>query len=250
MGTSRLNQFTKEEIEQIVKESNSLKEVLLKLGYKSTNGNNNKTLKNYLEKNNISYDHFNGQVERVKRTEENVFCKNSTANQSTLRKWYIKGNYTEYKCSICGLLPFWNGQPLTLTLDHIDGDNHNDELSNLRWVCPNCDRQLPTFGFKRGVKNIRQDSLYFKELQNRNIQDSYCIDCGKQISRGAIRCKDCFNKKRQTVERPSPEQLKQELCETNFVEVGKKYGVTDNTIRKWCKGYGMSSSAKDYKKEK
>ena len=51
-------------------------------------------------------------------------------------------------CSICGQKPFWNGKPLTLTLDHIDGDNTNDVLTNLRWVCPNCDRQLDTFGSK------------------------------------------------------------------------------------------------------
>lgn len=247
MGSSILNLYTKEEIEQIVKESKTLNEVLLKLGYSSTNGNNGNTVKNYLIKHNISYDHFTGKINPTKRTEENVFCKNSTANQTTLRRWYIKGNYTEYKCSICGLPPFWNNQPLTLTLDHIDGDNHNNELSNLRWVCPNCDRQLPTFGFKRGIKTINKDSLYFKEQQNRGSQDNYCVDCGKQITKGATRCKDCFNKKRQTVERPSPEQLKQELCETNFVEVGRKYGVTDNTIRKWCKGYNMSTSAKDYK---
>jgi len=43
----------------------------------------------------------------TKRTFENVFCENSTASQHTLRKWYKKGNYTEYKCSICGLESFW-----------------------------------------------------------------------------------------------------------------------------------------------
>ena len=53
---------------------------------------------------------------------------------------YLKGNYSEYKCAICGLEPIWNGKPLTLTLDHIDGDHYNDTLENLRWICPNCDR--------------------------------------------------------------------------------------------------------------
>ena len=61
---------------------------------------------------------------------------------------YIKGNYTPYKCSICGLEPFWNGKELTLTLDHINGINNDDRLENLRWVCPNCDRQLSTFSGK------------------------------------------------------------------------------------------------------
>ena len=54
-------------------------------------------------------------------------------------------------------------------------------------------------------------------------------------------------KSNRVVQRPSKEYLEKELRESNFVAVGKKYGVTDNTIRKWCKNYGMSTSAKDYK---
>ena len=65
----------------------------------------------------------------------------------------LTGGNALYKCSICGQEPFWNGKPLTLTLDHINGKNHDNELSNLRWVCPNCDRQLDTFGYKN-VKNL------------------------------------------------------------------------------------------------
>ena len=43
--------------------------------------------------------------------------------------------------------PIWQGKPLTLILDHINGKNNDDRLENLRWVCPNCNRQLPTTGF-------------------------------------------------------------------------------------------------------
>jgi len=48
-------------------------------------------------------------------------------------------------CAICGQNGEWNGAPLTLVLDHIDGDASNNERDNLRMVCPNCDAQLPTF---------------------------------------------------------------------------------------------------------
>ena len=72
-----------------------------------------------------------------------MFVENSTANQTTLRRWYEKENI-EYKCSICGQLPFWQNKPLTLILDHINGHNHDDRLENLRWVCPNCNQQLET----------------------------------------------------------------------------------------------------------
>ena len=48
-------------------------------------------------------------------------------------------------CAICGLGELWNGQPLVLVLDHIDGDATNNWRTNLRLVCPNCDSQLPTY---------------------------------------------------------------------------------------------------------
>ena len=49
------------------------------------------------------------------------------------------------RCAICGGPPSWNGAPLTLVLDHIDGDSENNRRENLRLVCPNCDSQLPTY---------------------------------------------------------------------------------------------------------
>lgn len=152
MAIAKVDLLSKEELEEIVKSSRTLQEVLKKIGYSSVSGANRNTVQTRLDKYNISTEHFTKGVSRgIKRTEENVFCKNSTATQKTLRDWYIKGKYTEYKCSICGQKPFWNGKPLTLTLDHIDGDNTNNEISNLRYLCPNCHALTDTY---RG-KNIK-----------------------------------------------------------------------------------------------
>ena len=49
------------------------------------------------------------------------------------------------RCSECGLDPEWNGLSLVLQVDHIDGDNRNNEHSNWRLLCPNCHSQTPTF---------------------------------------------------------------------------------------------------------
>lgn len=125
-----------------------MRELCRRIGYIS-NGDNNKTVRQRLDKYNISIEHFTGRAkETIKRTPENVFIQNSTATQAVLRRMYKKGNYSEYKCAICGQGPIWNGQPLALTLDHINGDHHDDRLENLRWICPNCDRQLDTFAGK------------------------------------------------------------------------------------------------------
>lgn len=52
-------------------------------------------------------------------------------------------------------------------------------------------------------------------------------------------------KQRKVIDRPSREILLQEILEFPFTEVGKKYGVTDNTIRKWCKFYKLPHRKKD-----
>ncbi|MGV0812405.1 HNH endonuclease [Mycolicibacterium boenickei] len=48
-------------------------------------------------------------------------------------------------CAICGAANTWQGLPLVLVLDHIDGDPTNNRRENLRLICPNCDSQLPTY---------------------------------------------------------------------------------------------------------
>ena len=57
----------------------------------------------------------------------------------------------ENQCEICGISE-WNDQPLNCQLDHIDGNKNNNNLENLRIICPNCHSQTETFGFKNGRK--------------------------------------------------------------------------------------------------
>lgn len=48
-------------------------------------------------------------------------------------------------CEVCGLRPDWQGKRLVLQVDHIDGDLNNNAAGNLRFLCPNCHSQSPTF---------------------------------------------------------------------------------------------------------
>lgn len=143
MAKAKIDGFTVEELTQLTKESNSFNELILKLGYATRSGSNHNTVRDRLDRYNIDYSHFNN-LNRIERTVDNVFIEGSTATQKVLRHWYIKGEYTEYVCSICGMKPVWQGKPLVLILDHINGCNTDNRLENLRWVCPNCNMQLPT----------------------------------------------------------------------------------------------------------
>lgn len=75
-------------------------------------------------------------------------------NNETIRRYLIKehGN----NCMICGQSgDNWNGQKMTLIVDHIDGKANNNTLDNLRIVCPNCDSQLPTYKAKNKGNSTR-----------------------------------------------------------------------------------------------
>ena len=231
-----IDQYTKEELTRIVKQSSSLAEVIRKLGYTTTGGANNHTVKTRIEEYLIDTSHFsNGQ--NMVRNESNVFIANSTASQATLRRWYLKGKYTPYNCSICGQEPTWQGKDLTLILDHINGINNDDRLENLRWVCPNCNQQLDTTGFKK----MRTETPLEKHY--------YCSECGNEItaySQSGL-CLKCANKKRRVCERPSRDELKFLIRNSNFKEIGRKYGVNDNSVRKWCDAYNLPRRAIDIK---
>ena len=116
--------------------------------------------------------------------------------------------------------------PLTLQLDHINGDHNDNRLENLRILCPNCHTQTETFGNKR------------KKPKN------HCIDCGAEICDSSTRCNSCARKMRVKYkvalkDRPSKEELSVLIKTKSFVDIGKIYGVSDNAIRKWCKSYGL-----------
>lgn len=146
--SSFIDKYSKDELEIIVKSSFSYAEVLSKLGYSTVNGHNNRTLKNRLNYYNISTEHFTYKYHKQNWTDDEIFCEDSKVSQNKLRRTFKQKAFVPYQCAICGLEPVWNGRPLVLTLDHKNGQNKDNRIENLRWVCPNCDRQLDTYGYK------------------------------------------------------------------------------------------------------
>ncbi len=141
-----LKDYPKDKLNKIVQESHNYNEVLRKLGYSTTGGRNHWTIQRRIAELGINTEHFT-YVKGKQRTDDELFVEHSDAVNSVVRKRYKKGNYSEYKCSLCGQEAFWNGRPLTMVLDHKNGNNTDNRLDNLHWVCPNCNSQLGTTGF-------------------------------------------------------------------------------------------------------
>jgi len=75
----------------------------------------------------------------------------------------------------------------------------------------------------------------------------YCEDCGCEISPNAKKCLSCSNKIKGS-HIPQKEELKNLIRNTPFTQIGIKYGVSDNAIRKWCDKYGLPRKVGDIKK--
>ena len=160
-----LHPYTKEWLEELCSDSYSLAEVLRKAGRKQAGGNQS-ILKKKIEEFNIDVSHFTGErwqwspnlqttlkedaINREKYTLKEVFCKNSPVTQKMLRGYIERHKIKEYKCEKCGCDGNWQDGIIALELHHKDGDNTNNELNNLQYLCPNCHALTDTY---RG-KNI------------------------------------------------------------------------------------------------
>jgi hypothetical protein len=82
-------------------------------------------------------------------------------------------------CNHCGINE-WNGKPITLELEHIDGNNQNNERSNLECICPNCHSQTSTWRGKNKTNKrnkISDDTIVQSYIKTNNIRQTL-IDVG------------------------------------------------------------------------
>lgn len=278
-----IDNFTNNEINEIIKNSFSIRDVAINLGYSIGSGRSQSAIKEYIIRNNINISHFRLKP-KVEINDNEIFIENSKASRNYIKKIILKENLLEYKCSICGQLPMWNGKDLTLTLDHINGNNIDHRLENLRWVCPNCDRQLPTYGSKNTKNRERINNNISKEDRISNIYKQYnlnsvnnskeimdfineehmismdyyktkisnCLYCEREFVKRTNNQKYCshecsINFNRLNSNKPSRDILKYEIRNDTFTNIGKKYNLSDNAIRCWCDSYGLPRKLKDIK---
>jgi 5-methylcytosine-specific restriction endonuclease McrA len=224
----------KETLDIISKNVISISEILKKLNIPPGGGNYkliNKLLKDY----NISTDHFMGKswsknkILTSDKQLDDILNNRINISRTQLKKILLKCGLLDYKCDSCGNSGEWMGKPISLEIDHINGINNDNRLENLRILCPNCHSQTPTFRKKNKTE------ILIKPKIDKLICEPNICECGNQINKKSKTCKICYRLNSRKVERPEKDILLKEVNDSGYSKVGRKYGVSDNTIRKWLK---------------
>lgn len=196
------------------------------------------TLKKYVTKWGISTAHFDSSYGKHKyhferRTPlEEILVRDSTFSRGALKKRLYDVGLKERRCELCGQTEIWRGRRMSLILDHTNGVRNDNRLENLRIVCPNCAATLSTH-CGRNTPRERVCGHCGGRFEPKAAGRRYCsVSCAATgHARGMPRPRT------RKVERPPIERLRVDLERMSFCAVGRKYGVSDNCVRKWLVWY-------------
>lgn len=228
---SSISDLTQEAAISLIERHSSFQSVLHELGL-CPGGGNYKALHQRFAELNVDTSPLYAKIHSTRvlqLTEEHnkgrldassVLIENSPYSRSVVRRILMQEKLLEYRCECCLSPAHWQGRELTLQIDHKNGSSNDHRLENLRFLCPNCHSQTESFAGRNTRKPIQ-----------------LCVSCKRTVKGHSKRglCLRCEAITRRRVDRPSKDELRYILAEhnNNFSAVGRHFGVSDNSIRKW-----------------
>jgi len=151
--------WTIDQLRNAVKTSCSFRQVLSKLGLRSTGGNYEQ-LRKYIRENKLNTRHFRGRgwnaglrgIGKPRVSLEEILVKNSYFQSYKLKKRLFAADLKPRHCEQCGWKKKTKDGYLPLELDHINGNRHDNRLKNLRILCPNCHSLTSNHRGRKGRK--------------------------------------------------------------------------------------------------
>jgi hypothetical protein len=231
--------YTEAEARTAIAESLSYAESLRRLGMRAAGGNW-KTLRRYAtEVWDIPVDHFDPRrrqrdalTHRTATPLEELLVEDCHYNRGRLKRRLYESGLKQPSCELCGQGEEWRGRPMALILDHINGVATDNRLENLQIVCPNCAATLDTH-CGRNKRLVRACRACGKEFHSNTATQRHCSRSCGGLSEASLHAAA----EARTVARPPYEVLLREIAATSWSAVGRKYGVSDNAVRKWVRWY-------------
>lgn len=235
---SSKNKIDKETAIKIVKECYTIADFCRKVNW-VPRGDNYKIFHKYEKEYNLDTSHFTGcktnignRLNKHKELSVNEYITNNKIIRgSTLIKKLINEGIKECKCERCKNEE-WEGDVIPLELHHINGNNMDNRIENVQLLCPNCHALTDNY---RGKKNKKK---------------FFCKNCGNEITKYSKSgyCNKCIKEQNKKHKIPSKELLIENFTKlSSFCKVAKVFNCSDNTIRKWCKKYGLPIHSKEIK---
>ncbi len=160
---AKWRKYSKEELEKIVVESRSYREVARKLGYAMDGGGTIKSMHVMCEELKLDTSHFLGQSWNKDNYDYTSFTVNSLKKRGKTTAApliALRGR----KCEHCGLTE-WLNQPINLQIHHLNGDHSDNRLENLQLLCPNCHSYTENFAKKNLNKKEKTDEEFVQALR-------------------------------------------------------------------------------------
>jgi hypothetical protein len=242
---SRTLRYTEEAAREAIAASNSYSEALRRLGMRAAGGNH-ATLRKYAERIwHIPTGHFDPHASqriqlahREPRPLAEYLTERSTYSRGALKRRLFAEGLKQRRCELCGVGELWHERRMSLVLDHVNGVADDNRLENLQIVCPNCAATLDTHCGRNKPRTCPSCETLFRPSSK---DQRYCTH-GCWLASPEMKA---LNEKpsRRKVARPTYEQLLADLRELSWVAVGRKYGVSDNAVRKWLRRYEAEQAA-------